>query len=120
MDLTELLEIAERERERRKPLRIRCCLAGSCLLSGSQAIKEGLEQAVAEAGLDDRVEVCGVGCLRLCSHGPLVQVDPDGALYEHVAPAEAASIVAALDGGTATAQQGDPTHPFFTRQTPDR
>jgi bidirectional [NiFe] hydrogenase diaphorase subunit len=118
MDLTELLEIAEHERARRKPFRVRCCVSGSCLLSDSQAIKDQLEQAVAAAGLEDRVEVCGVGCLRLCSHGPLVQVDPRGTLYEHVAPADAPSIVAALDGGTAAPQQGDPRSPFFTRQTP--
>ena len=37
------------------------------------------KQAVAEAGLGDRVQVAGVGCLRLCGEGPLVQVDPDGA-----------------------------------------
>ena len=51
-----------------------------------------------QAGLGDRVQVCEVGCMRLCCEGPLVQVDPDGALYERVKPEEAGSIVAALDG----------------------
>src|SRR5262249_11553773 len=79
---------------------------------------DGLTKAVAEAGLADRVQVCGVGCLRLCCEGPLVQVDPDGPLYEKVAPADAPSIVAALGGGAATARRGDPRRPFFTRQLP--
>ena len=72
MDLTELLAIAERERLARKPLRIRCCIAAGCLSSAGQAVKQRLEAAVADAGLTDQVEVCGVGCLRLCSRGPLV------------------------------------------------
>jgi Ni,Fe-hydrogenase maturation factor/(2Fe-2S) ferredoxin len=118
MDLAELLDIAEKERAKRKPIRIRCCVAGSCLFSDSRSVKARLEQAVAEAGLSDSVEVCGVGCLRLCSHGPLVQIDPNGTLYEKVRPIDAASIVAALDGATATAHQGDPGSAFFTRQTP--
>jgi len=118
MDLAELLEIAEKERAARKPIRIHCCTAGSCLFSHSQAVKERLEEAVVEAGLSDSVEVCGVGCLRLCSQGPLVQVDPDGPLYEQVTPTDAPSIVDALSGATATVQQGDLNHPFFTRQTP--
>ena len=32
----------------------------------------------------DRVQVCEVGCMRLCCEGPLVQVDPDGPLYQRV------------------------------------
>jgi bidirectional [NiFe] hydrogenase diaphorase subunit len=118
MDLAELLEIAEAERLARKPVRIRCCVAASCLFGGSQAVKERLVEAVAEAGLSDTVEVCGVGCLRLCSQGPLVHVDPENVLYEKVTTEQAPSIVAALDGGTTTAQQGDLSQPFFTRQTP--
>ena len=43
-----------------------------------------LDSAVTAAGLGDRVEVAAVGCMRLCCAGPLVQVDPEGALYEHV------------------------------------
>ena len=43
MDLVELLEIAEQERARRKPVRIRCCQAGSCLFSNAQAVKARLE-----------------------------------------------------------------------------
>src|SRR5205085_7050927 len=118
MDLVELLEIAEQERARRKPVRIRCCQAGSCLFSNAQAVKARLEDAIVEAGLEQRVEVCGVGCLRLCSHGPLVQVDPHATLYQQVTPDDAPSIIAALDGGTATAHQGDPGSSFFTHQTP--
>jgi bidirectional [NiFe] hydrogenase diaphorase subunit len=98
-------------------MRIRCCTAAACLWSGSIKIKEGLDAAVAQAGLGHRVQVSEVGCMRLCSEGPLVQVDPEGSLYQRVKPEEVASIVGALDDGPeATAQRGDHEDPFFARQ----
>ena len=106
-----------RRRSARKPVRIRCCAAAGCLPLGSLKIKEGLGAAVQQAGLGDRVQISAVGCMRLCCEGPLVQVDPDGPLYERVQPEEAGAIVAALDGGPeAGARHGDPGRPFFTRQ----
>jgi bidirectional [NiFe] hydrogenase diaphorase subunit len=116
MDLDDLRAIAEKERASRKPVQVRVCTAAGCLSSGATAVVEDLEAAVKEAGRGDRIQVREVGCMRLCCEGPLVQVDPEGPLYEKVARGDAASIVAALDGGTATAQRGDTGRPFFTRQ----
>jgi bidirectional [NiFe] hydrogenase diaphorase subunit len=116
MVLSELLEIAEQERQSRKPMVLRCCVAAGCISSGSQEVKNELDKAVKEAGLADKVEVRGVGCMRLCCQGPLVQSDVDGTLYEKVKPDQAASIVNALTGGKTTAQKGNPNHPFFTKQ----
>lgn len=65
MDLTELLKIAEQESAARKPVQIRCCVAAGCLSADSLAVKQSLEQAVTATGLGDRVQVCGVGCMRL-------------------------------------------------------
>ncbi|RPI09705.1 MAG: NADH-quinone oxidoreductase subunit L, partial [Zetaproteobacteria bacterium] len=119
MDLTELLEIGEKERQAQRGIRIRVCVAAGCLSANAQAVKQSLETAVADAGLGESVQVVGVGCLGLCSGGPLVAVDPENVLYEKVTPADAPSIVAALSGGgQATAQQADFNHPFFTRQVP--
>jgi bidirectional [NiFe] hydrogenase diaphorase subunit len=117
MDLAELHEIAEQERQSRKPVRIRCCVAAGCLSSNAQSVKQQLEAAVDAAGLQERVEVCGVGCMRLCSQGPLVQVDPEGAFYQKVAPEDAVALVAAIDGAEGP-ERGDPNLPFFTRQQP--
>ena len=123
MDLTELQNITEWERRASKRIRVRCCVAAGCLSANSQAVKQRLQEVVVSAGVEDSVEVCGVGCMRLCSQGPLVQVDPEGTLYEHVAPEDAPAIVAALDGGVAvkgdltTPRRGDPAQPFFSRQT---
>jgi bidirectional [NiFe] hydrogenase diaphorase subunit len=118
MDLAELQEIAEKERQSRKPVRLRCCVAAGCLSSGSQAVRERLEAVVHEVGMQDRVEVIGVGCMGLCSQGPLVVVDPEGTLYEKVTADNAGSILGAMNGGKATAPQGDPNMPFFSRQKP--
>jgi bidirectional [NiFe] hydrogenase diaphorase subunit len=120
MDLAELRETAEKERQARKPIRIRCCVAAGCLSANAQTVKQRIEEAVAASGLEDQVEVCGVGCLRLCSQGPLVQVDPDGALYQQVTPDAAPAVVAALDGGASqdAPAQVDTQLPFFTRQLP--
>jgi bidirectional [NiFe] hydrogenase diaphorase subunit len=119
MDLTELLEIGEKERQAERSIRIRVCVAAGCLSANAQAVKQSLETAVAEAGLSDSVQVAGVGCMGLCSGGPLVAVDPENILYEKVTTADARSIVAALQSGVpATARQADFNHPFFTKQVP--
>lgn len=117
MDLTQLLDITKQERSAEKPVQIRCCVAAGCLSADSLAVKQRLEQAVAETGLEDKVQVCGVGCMRLCCQGPLVQV-AENTLYEKVTPENALSIITALDGGATTAQRGDLNQPFFTQQMP--
>ncbi len=116
MVLNDLLAIKEKELAARKPVTLRCCLAAGCMSSNSQGVKAGLEKAVQEAGLGDKVEVRGVGCMRLCCQGPLVQADPAGALFHKVAPEDAGSIVGTLNGGQTQVERGDPNHPFFTKQ----
>src|SRR5512146_148007 len=108
MDLNDLLEIKEKELAARKPVTIRCCMAAGCMSSGSQTVKENLEKAVKDAGLTDQVEVRGVGCMRLCCKGPLVQVDPAAKLYQEVEPNQANSIVSTVKGGTTSVGEGDP------------
>ncbi|MCX7597117.1 MAG: NADH-quinone oxidoreductase subunit L, partial [Fischerella sp.] len=122
MDLTELQEIAEQERQSQKPVRIRCCVAAGCLSANSAAVKKQLEEAVTAFGLEDKVQVSGVGCMRLCCQGPLVQVDTQaepeslGILYEKVTPEDASSIITAVNGGETKVQRGDLAQPFFTNQ----
>ena len=65
----------EGTRRRGRNIVIRCCMAAGCMSSNSKGVKEGLDKAVKEAGLEDQVEVRGVGCMKLCCQGPLVQVD---------------------------------------------
>nr|WP_206028744.1 NADH-quinone oxidoreductase subunit NuoF [Thalassoroseus pseudoceratinae] len=65
----------------------------------------------------DRVNVVGVGCMRLCSQGPLVGVDIDGPLYCRVTTDNASSIVATLNGGQGEAETFEREDPFFAKQT---
>jgi len=116
MVIDELNAIAEKERSARKKTVIRCCLAAGCMSSNSEAVKKGLEQAVRDAGLGDEVEVRGVGCMKLCCEGPLVGVDPEGALYEKVTPENALELVNTIKGGSTALKRGDPSHPFFKKQ----
>ncbi|ODG97615.1 NADH dehydrogenase [Nostoc sp. KVJ20] len=136
MDLPELIEIAQKERASEKLVQIRCCVAAGCLSANSQVVKQRLEEAVTAENLTEKVEVRGVGCMRLCCQGPLVQVEklgtgdwvlgtgedsrqsPHSKLYEKVTPDHAPSIITAINGGETTVQQGDLTHPFFTSQMP--
>ncbi|MBD2295573.1 NAD(P)H-dependent oxidoreductase subunit E [Anabaena sphaerica FACHB-251] len=123
MELNELLEIARTERSQAKPVQIRCCTAAGCLSSGSQAVKDNLEESVKAGGLEDQVQVIGVGCMRLCCQGPLVQVDtekdPQGRqLYEQVTPEDAPQIIASVQGKETNLKQQDLQQPFFTRQLP--
>jgi len=116
MDLNDLLQIKEKELAGRKKYVLRCCMAAGCVSSNSEQVKIELDKAVKAAGLDGTVEVRGVGCMRLCCQGPLVQTDPGEVLYQRVNPEDAAGIVAALNGGKAKVAQGDPNHPFFKKQ----
>jgi bidirectional [NiFe] hydrogenase diaphorase subunit len=118
MDLSDLIEIAQKENAARKATTIRCCTAAGCLSQDGQALKKALDDAVAEAGLNESIEIVGVGCMGLCSQGPLVQVDPDGPLYEKVTPDQATSIIGAVAGGATPGSVGDPAMPFFSKQVP--
>jgi bidirectional [NiFe] hydrogenase diaphorase subunit len=116
MMLNDLLQIKEGELAGRKKFVVRCCLAAGCMSCNSKAVKARLEEAVADAGLPDEVEVRGVGCMRLCCQGPLVQVDPQNELYDKVTPESAAAIISTLKGGKPNLSQADPNAPFFKRQ----
>ncbi|WP_051039732.1 NADH-quinone oxidoreductase subunit NuoF [Synechococcus sp. PCC 7336] len=116
MDLSELQEIAATRQRRLEKQRICCCTVGSCLSAGGAALKEALEEAVTEGGLGGQVQVSGVGCMGLCSRGPLVRIDPDEHLYETVLPERAEEVVRALGGEAVELRQGDLQHPFYTLQ----
>ncbi len=77
MVLEDLIRIKEAELARQKKHTLRCCLAAGCISSQGQEVKKALEEAVQAAGLEQEVEVRGVGCLRLCCEGPLVVLDPE-------------------------------------------
>ena len=116
MTFADLEQIKERELAGQKKIVLRCCMAAGCMSSDAKGIKEALEAAVASAGLQDSVEVRGVGCMRLCCEGPLVQADPQDALYVRVTPGNAPDIIEALKGAKSSLARADTKSAFFTKQ----
>ena len=119
MQLEDLNALAEKQRASRKKVCLRTCMSAGCMSSRADLIKQNLEAAVKDQGLEADVEVRRVGCMGFCGQGPLVGVDGgavEGMFYEHVTPDNAPAIVGALKGGKCSVVQGDPTHPFFAKQ----
>jgi (2Fe-2S) ferredoxin len=66
-----------------------CTQGNSCPQQGAVALHTLLKEAVAKAGLKDKIRVNHAGCLDQCGHGPLVVVYPENVWYAHVTRAEA-------------------------------
>ncbi len=115
----ELDQIAatEREAHHRVPHHVCVCTAAGCLSSGAAQLKSALEKEVLESGMQGEVKVKGVGCMGLCSAGPLVRVEPDNTLYQNVAAEDAQEIVQSIDQGAKIKRlECSADQPFFTRQ----
>jgi (2Fe-2S) ferredoxin len=61
---------------------------GSCSQGGSDALFDSLRDMVRERGLDDRVMVNRTYCLKHCSKGPVVAVQPENVWYAGVDAAD--------------------------------
>lgn len=119
MTREELDAIALKEAASERGVRqeIDVCVAAGCLSSQSDAVLAALKTELHERGMEDTCALKGVGCLGLCKAGPLVAVEPNGALYQNVAASDAPDIVSAL-GQTPVERLVCPTDvPFFKRQT---
>jgi bidirectional [NiFe] hydrogenase diaphorase subunit len=117
MHPNELIVIMEQELARRKPMQIRCCTAAGCLNAGSGEVKNALDAALGQSGWQDQTEVVGVGCLRMCGRGPLVQVVPNDELFGEVQPTDAPTLVKSLrDRKSWHEKKIDQQHPFFANQ----
>jgi bidirectional [NiFe] hydrogenase diaphorase subunit len=107
--------------------RLRCCDASSCRAAGSGALLKALETARSNGGeAAELLEIKPVGCLRLCSQGPLVALDrPEGqTLYGGLSAPWAEALVNAGSGHSSATSSSlnnhsiDLEHPFFALQYP--
>lgn len=118
----ELDEIAESERAAQSQFtqRVNVCVAAGCLSCQSQSVKDALDQEVARRGTKDRCQIKGVGCMGLCSEGPLVSTNlistGAGVLYKKVEPADSSAILDSLDGAPVSRLICPRDVPFFLRQ----
>jgi bidirectional [NiFe] hydrogenase diaphorase subunit len=116
MTIEELHEVETKEQARQASLenRIHCCTAAGCLSCGAESVRRAIGDEIEKRGVADRVEICGTGCLGLCSRGPLVLASGPGKLYGTLTSADAAALV---DGGSSlAAREIDRNSPFFTKQ----
>ena len=67
---------------------------GSCGEKGSEGLFHALKSLVRERGLADRVMVTRTYCLKHCSRGPTVAVQPDNVWYAGVRPEDLEEICA--------------------------
>lgn len=68
------------------------CEGTGCVSSKSVEIREALEKAVVEFGVDD-VKVDFTGCHGFCEQGPLAVIEPEGIFYTHVSVGDVPEIV---------------------------
>ncbi len=71
--------------------KILMCAGAGCIASGSLEVKRALQEHMAAEGL--KIPVVEAGCLGPCAQGPVMRIEPDGVLYESVAPSDAGEIV---------------------------
>jgi bidirectional [NiFe] hydrogenase diaphorase subunit len=118
MTLDEIREIAriEADREEGYRHRINVCVAAGCLSCQSASVKEAFEKEIAKRGLENWCRVKGVGCLGLCSGGPLVAIEPAGILYHAVSVPDVSDVLEALDDRPLDRLVCSGEAPFFQRQ----
>src|SRR6478735_3227351 len=107
MTIEELDQIAEsvRAENAKYDQEVNVCMGTGCMSQHSDKLKDELAKAVAAQG--KRVLVRRTGCMGLCAAGPLVLVDPDETLYQHVKAEHAETVVASLGSAPVAALQCD-------------
>ena len=118
MTIEELQEIAKIEKDRQSGFRhrVNVCVAAGCLSCQSGLVKDALAKEVTRRGLESSCEIKPVGCLGLCTAGPLIQVEPEGRYYESVSVGDASDIIESLGGAPVSRLEFAAHLPFFRRQ----
>jgi bidirectional [NiFe] hydrogenase diaphorase subunit len=91
--------VAEQEKQRQFQQRVEVCVAAGCISLHSDRLKDALGKELKQRQQEKKCVVVGVGCMGLCSAGPLVCVRPEGAVYREVSPDDALDMMRVLDGG---------------------
>lgn len=118
MTLEELQEIAKIEKDRQEGFqhRVNVCVAAGCLSCQSDLVRQALEKEIYRRGLESWCEVKGVGCLGLCTAGPLIAIEPQGLYYQGVTVADVSDIIESLGGEPLERLLCSAQAPFFKRQ----
>jgi len=68
-----------------------------CADRGGRLLREGLEEAVTQRGLEDKIKILGSSCLGACDQGPMVIKYPDGEFVLGITPADIGTILDELE-----------------------
>jgi bidirectional [NiFe] hydrogenase diaphorase subunit len=115
IDELEQIAAETREKSKQNARELNVCMAAGCLSLHSDGLKSALDEEVKRTGADCRVR--GVGCMGLCSLGPLVEDEPEGVLYRNVAAEHAGELITNPQGEVARRLVCSKEQPFFRRQT---
>lgn len=78
MKYEKLLELGKKESERQSQFnnRIFCCTSTACLSTGATEVLDSLERSIEACECSElEAEVVRIGCMGLCSRGPMVRVE---------------------------------------------
>ncbi|MCC6177581.1 MAG: NAD(P)H-dependent oxidoreductase subunit E [Chloroflexi bacterium] len=114
----ELTQLATAERAKLGAYahRINVCTATACHSSGGDQIKANLLAEVKARGIEKSCQIAGTGCRGLCTAGPMVSVEPESVLYQHVTPDDAPALLDSLTSGPVERLRASTEDPFYTRQ----
>jgi (2Fe-2S) ferredoxin len=98
MNIEELEQIADSVRQENAKFdhEINVCMGTGCLSQHSDQLRDALTKAASASG--KKAFVRRTGCMGLCAAGPLVLVDPEEILYQHVESSNAEAVIASLGG----------------------
>lgn len=111
------ISIDEQTRQTQYKHRLFVCMGTGCLAAHSDQVKQSLEAEVERRELKGQCQIASGGCQGLCVAGPMVTVEPQGTLYQHVQPQDAAEVIETLDQSPIERLQDRTTESFFQRQT---
>lgn len=118
MTYEEFLEIAEVENAKKAQFAysINVCVAAGCMSCGSEDILTAFKKEIEKRGLENSVNAKGVGCLGLCTSGPLISIEPQGIIYKAVKVTDVTDILDALGGSPLSRLHCPSDISFFTKQ----
>jgi bidirectional [NiFe] hydrogenase diaphorase subunit len=110
------MALIEQEAEQQYEHHIHICVASGCISSQSDQIKDSLDKEVQRRGEERWCRVKGVGCMGLCTAGPLVSTSPGNVLYQNVKVADTLDIIDSLDQEPLSRLICPTDTPFFQSQ----
>src|ERR1039458_6140368 len=98
MPSDELVALKTKAEQHMRPNRICVCTAASCQSIGADRVHKAFEAEVNKGQREEQVEVRAVGCMGLCSAGPLVRIENDetAVLYRNVTEQDAPALTQSI------------------------